>query len=170
MPRKAKKKSKKPARKKVVKARKPKKLKTKRAVKKVKRVVKRAKKAAPRRTRVPRPPAAPTPPTEPSPVTISETFSDSLNANGLRIHAFTVSRAGTVSAQLATLSDPAATVGLSIGTWNGAACQIVIVNPAAVLNTTVTGTAQAIGEFCVMLNDVGKLTTSVDYSVTVTHF
>jgi len=109
-------------------------------------------------------------PTEPSPVTISETFSDSLNANGLRIHAFTVSRAGTVSAQLATLSDPAATVGLSIGTWNGAACQIVIVNPAAVLNTTVTGTAQAIGEFCVMLNDVGKLTTSVDYSVTVTHF
>ena len=68
MPRKAKKKSKKPARKKVVKARKPKKLKTKRAVKKVKRVVKRAKKAAPRRTRVPRPPAAPTPPTEPSPV------------------------------------------------------------------------------------------------------
>lgn len=112
----------------------------------------------------------PTTPTEPTPVLVTESFSDSLNVNGLRVHTFEVSRAGTVSAQIKTLSDPAATVALSLGTWNGAACQIVISNPAAVLATTVTGTAQATGQFCVLLNDVGRLTTSVDYSVDISHY
>ncbi len=71
---------------------------------------------------------------------------------------FTVERAGTVTAQVKTLSDQAATLGVSLGTYNGAACQIIISNTAAVLNTTVAGTAQTTGQFCVWLNDVGKLT------------
>jgi hypothetical protein len=110
----------------------------------------------------------PTTPTEPTQIT--ETFSGTLNVNGARTHNFTVDRAGQVSAQLKTLSDQAATVGVSLGTWNGQSCAIIITNTSAVLNTTVIGTASSLGQFCVWLNDVGKLTAGVDYSVDVIHY
>jgi hypothetical protein len=90
--------------------------------------------------------------------------------NGARTHNFTVERAGQVSAQLKTLSDQAATLGISLGTWNGQSCAIIISNTNAVLNTTVIGTASTLGQFCVWLNDVGKLTAGIDYSVEVVHF
>ena len=112
----------------------------------------------------------PTVPTQPTPVTITESFSDSLNVNGARTHSFTVDRAGGVSAQVKALSDQSATLGVGLGTFNGAACTIIISNTAAVLNTTVTGTAQSTGQFCVWVNDVGKLTAGVDYTIDVTHY
>lgn len=110
----------------------------------------------------------PTTPTQPTQVT--ETFSDSLNVNGARTHSFPVERAGQVSAQLKSLSNQSATIGLSLGTWNGQSCAIIISNTNAVLNTTVLGTASTSGQFCVWLNDVGKLTAGVDYSIDVIHF
>jgi hypothetical protein len=109
-------------------------------------------------------------PTQPTPVAVTETFTGTLTVNGAQTHQFAVERAGTVSAQVKTLSDQAATLGVSLGTYNGAACQIIISNTAAALNTAVTGTAQTTGQFCVWLNDVGKLTGGVDYSIEVTHF
>jgi hypothetical protein len=109
-------------------------------------------------------------PTQPTPVEVTETFSGTLTVNGLQAHSYTIERAGTTSVQLTALSDSAATVALSLGTWNGSACQIIIANPAAAINTTVTGTAQTAGQFCVLLNDVGRLTAAVSYSVNVTHF
>jgi len=109
-------------------------------------------------------------PTQPAPVTITQSFSDTLNINGARTHSFTVERAGTVSAQVKALSDQAATLGVSLGTFNGVTCTIIISNTAAVLNTTVTGTAQSSGQFCVWVNDVGKLAAGLDYTVDVTHY
>jgi hypothetical protein len=112
----------------------------------------------------------PTVPTQPTPVSITETFNGTLTVNGAQTHSFAVDRAGTVSALVKTLSDQAAKLGVSLGTWNGAACAVIISNTNAALNTTVVGTAQSAGQFCVWLNDVGKLTAGVDYSVEVTHF
>ena len=112
----------------------------------------------------------PTAPTQPAPVTIVQSFSDTLNVNGARTPSFTVDRGGAVSAQIKALSDQAATIGVSLGTFNGAACAIIISNTAAVLNTAVSGTAQSTGQFCVWVNDVGKLTAGVDYTIDVTHY
>jgi predicted small lipoprotein YifL len=109
-------------------------------------------------------------PDAPTPVAVTNTFTGTLTVNGAQTHNFTVDRAGTVSAQVKSLSDQKATIGVSLGTWNGATCTFYISNTAAVLNTTVTGTAQQTGQFCIWLNDVGKLTAGVDYSVDVTHF
>jgi hypothetical protein len=109
-------------------------------------------------------------PSQPTPVVVTETFGGTLTVNGAQTHVFNVDRAGTVTAQLRTLSDQAATLGVSLGTYNGAACAIIITNTAAVLNTTVTGTAQSTGRFCVWVNDVGRLAAGVDYSIEVTHF
>jgi hypothetical protein len=109
-------------------------------------------------------------PTQPTPVQITESFGGNLNVNGARTHSFVVDRAGTVTAQLKALSDQTAMIGVSLGTYNGSACAILLSKTDAVLNSTVTGTAQSTGQFCVWLNDVGKLTTGVDYTIEVTHY
>jgi hypothetical protein len=109
-------------------------------------------------------------PTQPTPVTITESFNGTLTVNGARTHSFTVDRAGTVSAQVKALSDQAATLGVSLGTYNGSACAIIISKTDAVLNSSVAGTAQTTGQFCVWVNDVGKLTGGVDYTIDVTHY
>jgi hypothetical protein len=110
-------------------------------------------------------------PNVPTPVAITETFAGDLNPNGGRTHPFTVQQAGAVAVKLTALSpDDTLTVGLSLGTWNGQVCQIILRNDAALLNATVIGTAQQTGLFCVSIYDVGKLTASTDYSLDVTHF
>jgi hypothetical protein len=113
-------------------------------------------------------------PTAPEPVAVTEQINSGdnpLNPNGGRTHPFDVLQPGTVSARLTGLSpDDTITVGLSLGTWNGQVCQILLANDAAVLNVTVTGTAQQTGRFCVRIYDVGKLTASTDYSIELTHF
>jgi hypothetical protein len=109
-------------------------------------------------------------PTQPTPVAITETFSETLNVNGAQTHRFDVQRAGTVTAQLKAVSQEGATMGISLGTFNGSACAILLSKTDAVLNSAVTGTANSTGTFCVWVNDVGKLTSSVAYTIDVTHF
>jgi len=87
-------------------------------------------------------------PTAPTPVAVTEQFSDTLNPNGGRTHPFVVQQAGTVSARLSAISpDDTVVVGLSLGTWNGQVCQIILANDAALVNVTVTGSAQQTGQF-----------------------
>jgi hypothetical protein len=110
-------------------------------------------------------------PTAPTPVAITEPFNGDLNPNGGRTHPFVVQQAGQVSARLTALApDDTLTVGLSLGTWNGQVCQIILANDAAVLNVTVTGSAQQTGQFCVRVYDVGRLTASITYQIDVTHY
>src|SRR6185436_8860426 len=86
-----------------------------------------------------------TSPTEPTlPTTVTETFSGTVTRNGATSHPF-VSRGGTVTATITTLSpDSAAVVGLTLGTWNGADCQSVISNDRATQGVTVLGTASTL--------------------------
>jgi hypothetical protein len=115
----------------------------------------------------------PTTPTDPTtPVAITEEFPGTLNPNGGRTHEFSVERAGPVTARLTVLApDDTVTIGLSIGTWNGSACQIVIAKDAATLTSgTVVGSATGTGQFCVRLYDVGALTASTEYTVAVEHY
>lgn len=111
-------------------------------------------------------------PTNPTPpVAVTQTFEDSLNPNGGRTHQFNADRAGDVIASLTSLApDPEVVVGLGIGTWNGVSCSIIIANDNAKLNVSIIGSATGTGAFCVRLYDVGNLTRSIDYTVTVQHF
>jgi hypothetical protein len=122
-------------------------------------------------------------PTGPGPVQVSQTFTSEddpspaatvtgpLNPNGGRTHAFTVQQAGTVTATLTGLGpDETITVGLSLGTWNGQVCQVILRNDAAKVTNTITGAAQQTGNFCVSIYDVGQLTGPTTYSIVVTHF
>lgn len=114
--------------------------------------------------------AVTTPPTE-TPAIVSETFSGSVTVNGAFTHPFTVSRAGSVVAQVTALApDDTITLGVALGTWNGLACQVVIANDTAKLATAVQGTATAPGSLCVRLYDVGGLGAATSYDVKVDHY
>lgn len=111
----------------------------------------------------------PTAPTAPPAAQITETFDGRVTVNGAITHPFIAQRAGTVTARLAALDPEDAVVGLYIGTWTGNACQVFLPNDTATLNTAVIGTAQAAGNFCVRVYDVGQMTAPVSYQVVVTH-
>jgi hypothetical protein len=112
----------------------------------------------------------PTTPTTPTPVTTTALFSGSLSVNGASTYSFLTVAAGTVTVQLTTV-DPAASqvFGLSLGTWNGTSCQVVIANDAAVLNSIVTGNVTAATTLCARVYDAGKLTEGLNYTITVIH-
>ena len=61
-------------------------------------------------------------------------------------------------------------IGLGIGTWNGVSCSVTIANDNAKLNVSIVGSATGTGAFCVRVFDVGNLTGSIDYTVTVQHY
>ena len=57
----------------------------------------------------------------------------------------------------------------TIGTWNGISCTIILANDNALQGTTVTGTASGVGTLCARVYDVGKVTSPLDYQITVIH-
>jgi hypothetical protein len=109
-------------------------------------------------------------PNAPTPVAVTETFSGTVNPNGGITHSFIVQQAGNVTATLTTVAPEGTTIGLSLGTWNGSACQIILANDNAVQGNSVVGTATTLGNFCARVYDVGKLTGLTDYEISVTHF
>jgi hypothetical protein len=114
---------------------------------------------------------AATSPTTPDVATTTETFSGTIGKNGAATHSFFTTATGSVTATLTNL-DPAetGTIGLSMGTWNGVTCAIVLANDKAVLTTVVTGTvSSSSGSLCVRVYDVGSITGPTDYEVTVVH-
>ncbi|MEO8681800.1 MAG: hypothetical protein ABI665_22330 [Vicinamibacterales bacterium] len=114
---------------------------------------------------------SPTAPTAPEVVTTTETFSGSININGAATHSFFTTVTGTVTATLTGL-DPAetATIGLSLGTWNGISCNIIIASDKAVLTQVVTGTVSTTaGSLCVRVYDTGSLIGPTNYEVQVVH-
>jgi hypothetical protein len=114
------------------------------------------------------PPTAPTDPaTRPS---VTETFTGTLTVNGAQTHSFSTG-SGQLTATVTTLSpDSTAVVGISLGTWNGTTCQIVLANDNATQAGFVTGAASTTGSFCARVYDVGRLSAATDYTVTVVHF
>ena len=110
----------------------------------------------------------PTNPTPPPTTTVS--FSGTVNRNGGVTHDFATQASGTVTATLTALSpDSALVIGLALGTWNGAVCQIVLPNDRATQGTVVTGGVSALGALCVRIYDVGNIVDPVAYEITVVH-
>jgi hypothetical protein len=105
-----------------------------------------------------------------TPTEITETFTGTVTILGASTHVFTTERQGQASVQLESLApDSAAMVSLIFGTWNGAACELRIVNDNATTGTALIGNASA-GSFCVRVSDIGRLTEPTTYSIKVLHF
>ena|SRR5215204_4556561 len=110
-----------------------------------------------------------TPPTSPGP-TVTETFTGNINVNGAATHTFPVAGAGTVVATLSQITPDNTTVtGFSLGTWNGSSCQAIIAKDDSVQGNTITGSVAGIGQLCARIYDVGKLTDTIGYTMTIVH-
>ena len=80
------------------------------------------------------------------------------------------SAGGDVTATLKTVTpDVEAVVGMSLGTWNGTACQAIISNDRATVNAAILGRATTTGTLCVRIFDIGALSEPQDYEVEVVH-
>ena len=111
----------------------------------------------------------PTTPTTPTTATVTDTFSGTLSRNGASSYAFSVSAAGFVYATLTSVADSTTAVGLSLGTWTGTSCTVILSNDQAVQGTTVTGSVTGLGTLCARVYDVGKVASPLDYQITVVH-
>jgi len=113
------------------------------------------------------------PPTAPSPgppPTITETFEGEINRNGAATHPFLAEASGNVTVTLDFLEpEEVASIGLSLGTWNGSACQTVIANDTAVRGASLLGTASIASNLCLRVYDTGDIPTLASYQVTVVH-
>jgi len=97
-------------------------------------------------------------------------FAGEVNRNGAVTHPFLAGASGTVTVTLDILApESTETIGLSLGTWNGTACQIVIANDRAAQGAVVVGAASTAGNLCVRVYDVGAIPALASYQVTVVH-
>ena len=126
--------------------------------------------------------STPTGPTTP-PTVLTETFSGTLVKNAAFTHPFTVNDAGDVSVFLLQSADPAhpdnnaIPIGVSLGTWNGVSCAVVIASDSIMpVNTDnpsqgrLTGRATAAGNLCVRVYDVGFVPGSATYELLIDHY
>lgn len=108
-----------------------------------------------------------TPSTSTGPAT--ETFSSRLTVQGSAWRLVTASQAGTLSAKLTTASQPSTIVGFGIGIQNGS-------TTGCLLHSQVRVTAGASpqvdarvdpGVYCIKIFDVGTLTDSMGFTITI---
>lgn len=106
----------------------------------------------------------------PTPTPITDTFLGTLTVNGGVTHQFAAARSGTIQETLTALSpDSTVILGISLGTWNGNTCQVVLAKDNATLGSIVLGTASSAGTLCARVYDVGNLTEPASYEITVVH-
>ena len=105
------------------------------------------------------------------PPTLNDNFSGTLTLNGATTFSFSVTGLGNITAQLTTLSpDSTRPVGVSLGTYNGSICQIILSNDNSVQGSQVVGTASTIGSFCVRIYDAaGTVVDPQKYTIDVFH-
>lgn len=119
-------------------------------------------------------------PFEPEPPNfVTTTLTGSVALRGAETKTFEVAPTGQTVNITATLTavtrqdeeeteDPI-TVGMALGTWNGAICQIVLVNDSAGAGTTIVGQVSGFGTLCVRIYDTGGLEAPINYSIDVVH-
>jgi hypothetical protein len=112
------------------------------------------------------------PTTASTPVPIVDTHTQVLGPNGAIVFPFTEVQAGAVVATLTTISpDSALTLQLDLGTWDGAACTLVVTASPAVQGSSASGTANGSGQLCARVSDPnGLITSSESITVTISHF
>ena len=110
-------------------------------------------------------------PTTPDPVTVTETFNGSVNITGAATHSFFTTATGAVTATVTSLGeDPPSAIGISLGTYAGSTCSLVLTNDKAVVTSVVSGVVTTLGgNLCVRIYDVGSLTRSASYEIRVEH-
>jgi hypothetical protein len=101
----------------------------------------------------------------------TDSFQGVLELNGAIVHSFRVIGPSQITAQLVSLTpNPEKVIGMSLGTWNGSICQVVLDNPATKQGDVVLGATQVVGDFCLRVYDPNaSMDPAQFYVVLVTH-
>jgi hypothetical protein len=103
------------------------------------------------------------------PATITDTLTGTLSVGGTSAQPFTVVQTGRLTITLNSV-DPTAAVGIGIGSPSAGGCALVNsqspVSPGS--SVVMSGIALA-GNLCVSVYDIGQLTGSVTYTLTIFH-
>ncbi|MBA3231544.1 MAG: hypothetical protein H0T05_01880 [Acidobacteria bacterium] len=115
----------------------------------------------------------------PPPNYVTTTLEGALARGGAETRIFNVTPTGTTVTVTATITgisrqdeqvpEEPIVVGMALGTWNGAICQLVLVNDSARAGTTIVGSVTGFGSLCVRIYDTGRLETPISYAIDVTH-
>ena len=110
-------------------------------------------------------------PIDPTPTEITEPpFTGTLTINGGVTQPFQSISPGTVTAIIDSIQPtPTIAIGVSLGTWNGTSCEQVTFNDNAAVGSGVAALANGSGNLCARVYDVGQLTVSVEFTVTIKH-
>jgi hypothetical protein len=109
-------------------------------------------------------------PTAPTPNYVTSTFEGTLTVNGAQTFSFPAVTAGTVKSTLTSLGpDSGLEIGMSLGTWSGSVCTLVVTDDSVAQGATVTATSSAGGALCVRVYDVGQLVAPLPFLLTVVH-
>jgi len=97
---------------------------------------------------------------------------DTLTHNGAKTFSFSVKVSGGISAQLVDWEpNTMLPVGMSLGTWNGSVCQVVLDLPAAVQGSAIDGSTNTPGDFCVRIYDAfGNIVDPQTFVIHVAYF
>jgi hypothetical protein len=120
--------------------------------------------------------STPVAPAATTPTLLTETFSGTLNKNSAYTTPFSVTDAGNVTVFLTSSTDTmdptnnAIPLGVSLGTWNGASCAIVVANDNVAPGTSITGEATAAANLCVRVYDIGFVPVSDNFELLVDHY
>jgi hypothetical protein len=104
----------------------------------------------------------------PTPDPTVETFTGTLGPGQRAIHPYAVKAAGTVYTTLTTISG-ADRIGIGVGTWDGTTCTVGAHSESMVAGNTIGASVPNPQNLCVLVYDVGVITTAATYTVTVTH-
>ena len=103
-------------------------------------------------------------------ITVTETFSSTLNPGGGTTHVFVVSGKGAIQATLTTVGDDnSRIVGLALGNWNNNACQLAVANDNAVASFPLVATVSAAGNICARVYDSKGVPDATAYTLEVIH-
>jgi hypothetical protein len=98
-----------------------------------------------------------------------ESFSGTLDVLGHSEFYFNVKKTGEYQMKITAENPAVAIVGLGFGVPGAIGCSIYESNSYATLNLQALGDAITPGQYCGMISDVGALTTSMTYTVEVSH-
>ena len=107
-------------------------------------------------------------PASPSPVLTTDTFTGTLVPGQKVVHPYAVKAAGQVTTTLATLSG-ASVIGIGIGTWDGATCTVGSHAENVAGGGFFLTDVPIPQNLCTLVYDVGSITTTATYTVTVSH-
>ena len=103
----------------------------------------------------------------------TETFTGSIQPGQIASFPFAVQNPGPVTVTITAWSPGSGpAMGLGLGAWDSVntKCNEQLSNPAAKVNTILTGNPQQAGAYCVALYDVGNLEGESTFTITIQHY